>query len=303
MSMANATCAAGFKNWTKTAKPVLRDKHAGEPYETASDSHALVTANGKLRMLYSGDQDDRISIKLARGRTWKNWSPGPTLVGPDQGQRPSRSKETSFYRRADDGKHQIFFVGYGNGNTYRSQIYLAEADSLAGPYKMKRKPVIRRGTLAGKPVHTITSPGIVSHRGKLYMTFVAWDDFQNVSQVWTMGAVSTDDGRSWTNIREVPVPVAMEGQVTKTPAGKFLAVRSGEHQGGEAIFLACADRPFGPYTELRKPILTPAGPPWEVDEFTAPQITFDPSTGRAYLFYTASRENKGWWIMRAVHAP
>ncbi|MDU9003608.1 glycoside hydrolase family protein [Sedimentitalea todarodis] len=292
-------CARTFKDWTPDGQPVLRDRVPEENYEVASDSHVFRIPDGRLRMVYAGDSGGTISIKLARSNDWTTWRDGPVLIGPDQGGRKARKKETPFYRRAENGEHQIFFIGYANETTYRSQVFLAVADKLNGPYRMKSKPVIPIGQIGGESVGTITSPGIVEHDGKLFMTFVAWDDYRNVSQIWPMGAVSDDDGRTWKNIRKVKAPVAMEGQITRTPDGRFLSVRNGEFQETEAIFLGCATHPFGPYHELTAPVITKSGGRWDRDEITAPQITFDPVSGAAHLFYTGAQSQKGWWILHA----
>lgn len=114
-----------------------------------------------------------------------------------------------------------------------------------------------------------------------------------------MGAESTDNGRTWRNFREVDVPIAMEGQVTMAPNGEFFAVSTGEYRGGEAIFLACADHPFGPYERIDTPILTQKGGRWEKHEIIAPQITFDPVTDEPLLYYTGADHAKGWWVMMA----
>ena len=295
-------CARSFQDWVPDNQPILRDKIAAESYEVASDPHVFLTANNRLRMVYSGDSGGIISIKLARSDGWNRWQAGPVLVGPKQGSRKARNKETPFYRRAKNGEHQIFFIGYADQTTYRSQVFLAVADRLTGPYRVRRRPVIPIGRIGGQSVMTITSPGVVEHEGKLFMTFVAWDHFRNVTRVWSMGAVSNDDGYTWKKIRKIKAPVTMEGQIAKTPDGQFLSVRNGEHRGSEAIFLGCAKHPFGPYHELKAPIITKSGGKWDRDEITAPQITFDPKSGAAHLFYTGARSSKGWWVLHAKQA-
>jgi hypothetical protein len=92
----------------------------------------------------------------------------------------------------------------------------------------------------------------------------------------------------------------MEGQVTKTPDGNFVAVRTGTYEDKEAIFFATADHPFGPWDEEAEPILIQAGAPYEGDEIIGAQISIDGNTGDFYLYYTGADYQKGYWIMGAT---
>jgi hypothetical protein len=250
-------------------------------------------------MIYTGDVKGFAGIKLAKGNSWSDWSfELPLLADPG----PSGldvQKETPFYHYAKNGKHQIYYIGYPDNDNYESQLYLAEADELTGPYVQKEFPVISRGLLAGKQVHLITSPSIVEHQDKLFLTFLAWNDFHNVTMVWVLGAVSDDYGNTWSQLQEVDVPIGMEGQVTRMPDGTFCAVRTGEFKDKEAIWYSTALHPFGPWETTDEPILIQAGVPWEVNEIIAPQITFNPETQEPVLYYTGSDHQKGWWIMMA----
>lgn len=294
-----SACGPDLSQWERIPEPILRDTIANEPYEVASDSHVFVAENGDIRMIYTGDDSGEASIKLGAARGWQTWTPFRTLLGPSP-QPELKSKETPFYLLGPNGEHQIYFIAYEDGDTYRSQIFLATSDKLEGPYTIRREPVVPLGELGGTRVRVITSPSVVEHGDSLLMTFVAWNGFHDVTRVWSMGAESMDNGRTWTNFREVDTPITMEGQLTRAPDGTYLAVSTREYQAGEAIFLACADHPFGPYKELERPILVPAGGQWEKDEITAPQIFFDPETDEPMLYYTGADHRKGWWIMMAL---
>ncbi|MEO0392311.1 MAG: hypothetical protein AAF213_03570, partial [Pseudomonadota bacterium] len=208
-----------------------------------------------------------------------------------------------FYYQTPTGEHELYFIGYSDGDIYDSDLYMARSNTLTGPYRIDPTPIVSRGQLAGRAVEVITSPSVVAHQGVLYMVFLAWDGFEDVTTVWVMGAISRDQGRSWGEIQEVAVPVGMEGQLTRLPTGQFVAVRTGEVDGVEGIMMACAAHPFGPYTARENPVLMSAGSPWEVDEIIAPQITVDPGTGQPILYYTGAEHRRGWWIMKAVPGP
>jgi beta-xylosidase len=282
--------------------PVLRDSIATENYESASDPHVFFDDDGQLRMIYSGDVNGVSSIKMATGTSWTNWkitdslltTPGP--LGRDV------AKETSFYVKAPNGKHQIYYIGYPDDGTYKSEIYLAEADQIDGPYTQIAKPVVPRGNLAGHEVYLITSPTVNEHDGLLYMSFIGWDAFlDDVTEVWIIGATSSDNGHTWKDFKDVETRIGMEGQVTKGPDGTFYAVRTGEFENREAIFISTANHPFGPWTEEEKPILVKSGDSLEVDETIAPQIIIDPQTNVKHLYYTGAHYAKGWWIMLATN--
>lgn len=296
---AHAACDRLPKNWERSSAPILRDRFPGGGYEAASDAHVFKTSDGKLRMIYSGDDGDFISIKMATAKNWRTWKPARVLLGPSVGHVLPKSKETPFYYRAPTGEHQIYFIGYNDENTYQSAIYLATSSKLQGPYTVRHNPIVPLGRIDRRDVQVITSPSIVKHGSELHMVFLGWDNFRNVSQVWAFGAISRDWGRTWTNFREVDVPIGMEGQITPIPGGGYVAVATGDARNGrEAIYLACAQHPFGPYKTRQKPILTQAGAPWEVDEIIAPQIFFGDRKTR--LVYTGADHKKGWWIMQAV---
>ena len=285
-------------NWQRCDGPVLRDPVPG--YEVASDGHVFRDAEGTLRMIYSGDLDDQITPKLATGQDWDQWTRQGPLFAPAQEGDPDRFKETPFYRLAEDGTHQIFYIGYPTEEAYEAQIYLAESDRLEGPYERRAGPVIVRGQQAGHKVYLMSSPSVVEHEGELLMTYLAWDDDpDSVTEVWVMGARSVDDGRTWTDIQEVDAPVGMEGQITPGPDGLYYATSMHGWEDTEAIFLARAEHPFGPYETLEEPALIKAGAPWEVHEANAPQLAFDPNTRTAYLYYVGASYLYGWWVLMA----
>lgn len=298
----SVACEFG-RAWQRSDGPVLRSPIPGEAYEVAGDPHAFRTPQGAWRMIYSADDQDQISIRLALGESRDDWREGPILLGPSKGHDHPRSKETAFYRLSRSGEHQIYFIGYDDETTYRSEVHLAVADELEGPYEILPEPVVPRGEIAGRDVYLITSPSVVEHEGRLFMTFLGWDGLEDVTEVWVLGAVSLDDGRSWTDFQEVGVPIGMEGQVTKTPEGRYAAVRTGAYGPVEAIFIACSEHPFGPYVAQEEPILVAAGRPWEVDEIIAPAVAYDPASGAPILFYAGADHGRGWWILSATPSP
>lgn len=287
------------KEWSRESDPVLRDTIISENYQVASDAHVFLDGD-TLRMIYTGDVNGKPAIKLARSFTLNNWEPSMTLLGSVGPSGLDSHKETGFYRRSSNGKHQIYYIGYDSEATYEAQIFLAEADSIRGPYTQMNAPVVSKGTIAGKDVYCMTSPSVVEHQGTLYMTFIGWDDSpNNVTEVWVMGATSNDEGHTWSNFQIVDTRIGMEGQVTQVNNSEFVAVRTGEFENKEAIFYSTASHPFGPWTENEKPILIQAGPPLEKDEIIAPQIFIEPVSGEEILFYTGADHSIGWWIMMA----
>jgi len=283
--------------------PVFRDTVLNVPYdyEVASDAHVFFDENSSLKMIYTGDVNEVVSIKLATGNSWTDWEKVTPLLYEPNSAGTDVFKETAFYRKSSTGKHQIYYIGYEGEDTYESQIFLAEADSLTGEYYQYPQPVIPKGTIAGKDVYCITSPSIMEHESELYIVFIGWNAHPDeVSEVWMIGAKSTDEGHTWTDFQLVDTPIGMEGQVTKTPDGSFIAVSTGDYDNTEAIFYATANHPFGPWNENDEPILIQAGAPYEKDEIIAAQITIDENTGEQYLCYTGADYQKGYWIMLAT---
>jgi len=288
-------------DWKRVSEnPVFRDLIPTENYETASDAHVFYDENNILRMIYTGDVSGKLAIKLASGSSWNDWdktTPLIYLTGPSG---LDINKETGFYRKSSTGTHQIYYVGYDNETTYEAQIYLAESDSLIGPYTQMTQPIVSKGMIAGKNVHAMTSPSVVEHQGTLYLVFIGWDASpDNVTEIWVIGATSSDEGHTWSNYQLVETKIGVEGQITKAPDGKFIAVRTSEYKNKEAIYYATATHPFGPWSENETPILIQAGPPYEKDEIIAPQISIDPITNKQYLYYTGADYQTGWWIMLA----
>lgn len=297
----NASGPTGEVEWKRSEQnPVLRDFYPDGSYQSASDGHIFYDGNGNLKMIYSGDVNDNSSIKLAAGTSISNWNVETALLFEPNSENTDIHKETPFYRKAANGKHQIFYIGYQDNTSYRSQIFLAESNHLNGPYDQMPEPVVPRGNLAGKTVYCITSPSILEHNGLLYITFIGWNASpQDVSEVWIIGATSTDEGHSWTDFQLIETPIGMEGQVTKTADGSFVAVRTGQYNGKEAIFYTSSSHLFGPWTTDGAPILIKDGSVLEKDEIIAPQITVDPQSGEEYLFYTGAEYQTGWWMMLA----
>ena len=156
-----------INQWKRSeVNPILQDPIPSENYEVASDPHVFFDENGKLRMIYTGDKDGNATIKLADGDSWESWKKASSLVYKTVPTELDLQKETPFYYKSPTGKHQIYYIGYKDENTYESQIFLAEADSIEGPYEQFPLPVIPRGKMAGKDDYLITSPSVVEHEGK-----------------------------------------------------------------------------------------------------------------------------------------
>lgn len=290
-----------FTTFTRHGAPILRDPIENVEYEVASDAHVFRDEAGELRMVYTGDVDDRGGPKLATGDGYDSWSIDAALlkdVGPSGA---DAYKETPFYRRAADGTHELYYIGYTDEEVYDSQIFVATAEELAGPYTQAAAPLIPRGELAGRQVELITSPSVVEHEGQLYMVWLSWNGSpETVTAVWPMAATSNDDGETWGDIEVVDVPIGMEGQLTKGPDGAFYAVRQNAEDGRpQEIVLSRAEHPLGPYESLTEPVLVQAGEPWEADELNAPQLTFDTPSRTAYLYYVGADYERGWWVMMA----
>ncbi len=289
----------GIVEWTREASPVLRDLILDENYQVASDAHVFMEGN-TLRMIYTGDANGKPAIKIANSNGLDNWKPSTTLLGSVGPSGLDSHKETGFHRETSTGKHQIYYIGYDNETTYEAQIFLAEADSLNGPYTQMNEPAVAKGTIAGKEVYCMTSPSVVDHKGTLYMIFIGWDNSpNNVTEVWVMGATSNDEGRTWTDFQLVDTRIGMEGQVTKVNDNNFIAVRTGDYEDKEAIFYSTASHPFGPWTEKEDPILVQTGSSLEKDEIIAPHIFIEPGSGEEILYYTGADYSIGWWIMMA----
>lgn len=287
--------------WERSAEnPVFRDLIPDINYEVASDPHVFIDEDDNLKMIYTGDFNDSPSIKLASGSSVSNWEKQTTLLYEAGPSGKDVNKETPFYRMASSRKHQIYYIGYEDEETYRSEIYLAEADELEGPYTKLAEPVVPRGNIAGEEVYLITSPSVVEHNDLLYMTFIGWDASPSeVTEIWIIGATSNDHGHTWSDFQKVDVPIGAEGQITKLTNGEFVAARTGSYEDREAIFYATASHPFGSWTEKSEPILIQSGPPYEADEVIAPQILHDPINNKQYVYYTGADYQKGWWIMLA----
>jgi hypothetical protein len=288
-----------FTEWEREPNPVLRDTIDGIDYQVASDPHVF-SENGTLYMTYTGDENDKPAIKLAKANALDSWSPYKTLISNVDPSGWDIYKETGFYRISSSGKHQIYYIGYPNEETYEAQIFLAEADNLLGPYSQMSSPIVSKGRIAGKNVYCMTSPSVVGHEGLLYITFIGWNNSPDrVSEVWVIGATSENEGHTWSDFQLIDARIGMEGQLTKKMDGSYIAVRTGEFKDREAIFYSTANHPFGPWVEKEDPILVQAGAPLEKDEIIAPQIFIDPTTGEELLFYTGADHAIGWWVMMA----
>lgn len=287
-----------LQTWQRHDEPVLRDPEPGGSFEVAADPHVFRSENGELAMVYSGSHpsNDYATIKLAVANTHTDWVVSDVLLTGSNSGNLDLNKETSFYRLSKSGKHQIFYIGYEDESIYNSQIFMAEADALEGPYELPTTPIIPTMVQDGLNVVTMTSPSVIEHEGRLYMVYCAWNGFPDPSIVRIHGAISDDDGVTWDIVGEVQVPSCMEGLLTKGPDGLFYAVG----QADDGFVIGRSEEPFpeNGYEMLPQPIMTPLGEPWEVDEMNTPQIFFDGN--EVYLYYSGADYSKGWWVMLAT---
>ena len=145
-----------LQDWTRVEGRILHDVVDG--YGVAADIHVFRDEVGELAAVYSGtdpESPDFASIKLARGSEHAAWEVGPAIlnsVGAPPGQ---RNRETSFYRRTADGTHEVYYIGYDDEETYRSQIFRAQSSDLEGPYAALRRRfrASRRARDPGRPRH------------------------------------------------------------------------------------------------------------------------------------------------------
>ena len=128
------------------------------------------------------------------------------------------------------------------------------------------------------------------------MVYCAWNDFPNPTVVEVHGAISEDDGQSWDRVGKVNVPACMEGVFMKGPDGLFYAIAHVD----EEFKLGRSDEPFPAegYDIRPSPVMTPAGPPWEIEEMNTPQLLFEGDT--AYIYYSGADYSTGWWTMLAT---
>ncbi|MEO0393375.1 MAG: hypothetical protein AAF213_09015, partial [Pseudomonadota bacterium] len=89
-------CFMGEQGWQRHGAPVYRDAIPEENYEAASDPHVVVDQAGQQWMIYSGDDQGHISIKLARGTGWDRWKQAGVLLGSSTGHPVPLEKETPF---------------------------------------------------------------------------------------------------------------------------------------------------------------------------------------------------------------
>ncbi len=288
-----------LQNWVRHPKnPVF----AGN--EIASDAHVWREAPGVYRMVYTDGVGDHQAIGMATSSDLVNWKPIADSEHPNgivlQGAGPSGKDlhlETAFYRKANDGKHQIFYIGYPEESAYHTAIYKAEASKVQGPYVRESDPVIS-WSAGGLDATAMTSPTIVEHAGKLYMSYIGWEAYPD-GPVHIVGMTSTSDGRAWGDKVDLGWDdnFGVEAHMEKGPDGRFYRVGTvGDAQGNDVIALGQSDHPFGPFTQLPTPILTREGP-GEDDSITAPNLLFQPETGTAYVHYTAVGTG-GWpWVI------
>ena len=290
-----------LSDWTRDpGNPIfLGNEFSGDPF-------VWEAAPGDYRMVYTDSVDDRQAIAMATSTDLVEWTPNGSTQFPDgvvlQGAGPGGQDphlETAVYRKADNGAHQIFYIGYVDEETYHSAIYVAEAPDIDGPYTRAADPILS-WTPDGADAAAMTSPTIVEQDGTLYMTYIGWEAFPD-GPVSIMGATSIDDGRSWKKVGPLSGEeiFGVEAETVKGPDGLFYRVGiTADDQGGDVITLGQAEHPFGPYTELPEPILTPGGPEvGEGETIMSPSLLFVPETETAYLFYAAV-DTGGWpWVV------
>ncbi len=134
-----------LQNWQRDNGPVLQDEEFDSGYEVAADPHVFRTPTNAIKMVYTGPDpvlgsNGHATIKLASLDANGQWHPDTELLLGSASNDLDLNKETSFYRLADSGKHQIYYIGYASGDVYNSQIFMAQANQLEGPYTLSSEP-------------------------------------------------------------------------------------------------------------------------------------------------------------------
>ena len=271
----------------------------------AGDAHVWEESPGSYRMVYTDDFNDRTSIAMAISNDLVNWQlignsefPNGVILGGAGPGGKDISLETAFYRKATDGKHQVYYIGYMDENVYNAAIYLAEASQIQGPYTRAEDPVIT-WTSGGPDAHAMTSPTIVEHEGVLYMTYIGWEAFPN-GPVHVVGATSMTDGRSWSKRGALDWDdiFGVEAHTEKGPDGLFYRAGIGaDAQGNDMILFGRSNHPFGPYTLVSRLNLSPAGPAvGEGTTIMSPSLVFDHANTTLYMHYAAVDTGGLPWI-------
>jgi len=294
-------------NWTRNpGTPIF----GGKTGQFAGDPHVWEESPGHYRMVYTDSYIDGVNdyqaIAMATSTDLVNWSriensefpAGIILQGVGPGGR-DHHQETAFYRKASDGKHQIFYIGYESESTYHAAIYKAEATNIQGPYLRESEPVIA-WTTGGVDAAAMTSPTIVTYEGALYMTYVGWAGYPD-GPVVIVGATSTTDGRSWAKQGALSWNdiFGVEAHIERGPDGWFYRVGVvSDANGNDEFALGRASHPFGPYEVLPDPILTLGGASrGEVDSITSPSLIFVTGSQTAFMHYAAVAAGGFPWVI------
>jgi len=81
----------------------------------------------------------------------------------------------------------------------------------------------------------MTSPSIIEYSNTLYICFLGWDNSPyEVTEVWVIGATSTNNGHTWSNFQIIDTPIGMEGQITFDPVSgeEYIFYTGADHEKG-----------------------------------------------------------------------
>ncbi len=262
----------------------------------AGDPYVWKDSTGTYRMLYTSEYASKQAIGMATSSDLVTWTPvsspqyGSEFVlrgaGPASGQ---DHQETAFYRLSATGQHQIYYIGYDSEVEYHAAIYRATASTITGPYTREATPVINFGANGTYDDSIMTSPTIVDHYGTLYMNYVAWDDLlTGAPNVINAGAISTDDGATWTKTGTIAWDniFGVEGHIEEGPDGLYYRVAV-ESTPNDEIKAGWSAHPFGPYTTFDSVLTLGGAGVGEVDSITSPSLYFNTATRQVYMYYGA----------------
>jgi hypothetical protein len=288
--------------WNALSTPVMEGQFA--PVFAFCGDAAVIKVGDEFRNYHTCYATDRSGTDtcLAVSKDGEHWK----LV--DTGDANSLGRVLRSDTAAWDAAHETPFAFPWMGQTFlysaaysppsagflgASSVRLALARSADGIAFGPTEGPLFEPTLGGLDDHGLTSPSVLEFEQTLYLLYTGFcldagrcprtEDGKFVAQ---LGATSTD-GVTWTKhsspvLLDLQVPWANQGaaesQLVRDPdSGKFLLFFQGLASGEpHVVGLAWADQPFGPYTVLPDPILTPEDVgSWANGGIVAPHVLFD----------------------------
>ena len=278
-------------------------------YSVASDPWiidlAVESGPAAVCMYYTGNGGATPTIEVVFGPAPEDMDPltAVEVIGPSTtGHIPGASYETVCYLNAaalPPAAQILVFEEYvGDGLTARSSnLRIARAAGLAGPFTIDATPLVANGTnVGGFVIVTMTSPSIVEVGGTQHLFFLGWNGTPaTVTEVRVFMITSTDGFNTFTAPVQVTTPIGMEGSVVEIN-GKYFATSTADdplNPGHDAIFLASSDTVDSGYsTPVR--ILGKGGGLDAKEIIGAQLVTLN---GSSKIFYTGVTELGGWAVV------